>query len=300
MPVLIHHVRSTPEVGCTQCLLTPGQQTSSSGGAAGSVTVRQEGSRMSTTVEVGSQVFSRLRRYNAGMGAVHLIQGVLVVILATSFTLPVTATYLLGPPGTSETETVVLFDLSVAWGVAAFLLLSALFHFLVASVGASRYRDGLTRGQNQFRWVEYSLSSSIMIVLIAMLAGIDNVVALLALFGVNAGMIFMGSLQERYESPGGSMTPFWLGTVLGVVPWIAIGIYLITPGSASTPPGFVYAIFFSLFVFFNAFAVTQFLQYRRVGPWSEYLTGERTYILLSLLAKTALAWQVFAGTLVPS
>ena len=30
-----------------------------------------------------------------------------------------------------------------------------------------------------------------------------------------------------------------------------------------------------------------------------YLTGERTYILLSLLAKSALAWQVFAGTLAP-
>jgi len=45
--------------------------------------------------------------------------------------------------------------------------------------------------------------------------------------------------------------------------------------------------------------VTQLLQYKRVGRWSNYLVGERTFILLSLLAKTALAWQVFAGTLVP-
>ncbi|MGI9585120.1 MAG: heliorhodopsin HeR, partial [Acidimicrobiia bacterium] len=173
---------------------------------------------MVSTVDIDDRTFSRLRQYNGGMGALHLIQGVLVLVLATAFTLPVTASYLLGPPGTSDTETVVLFDVSVAWGVAAFLFLSALFHLLVASVGAKRYRDQLSRGQNQFRWIEYSLSSSIMIVLIAMLAGIDNVVALLALFGVNAGMIFMGSVQERYEAPGGSLWPFWLGTVLGVVP----------------------------------------------------------------------------------
>lgn len=255
---------------------------------------------MVSTVEIGDQTFRRLRQYNAGMGTLHLVQGLLVVGLATAFTLPVTATYLLGPPGASATETVVLLDLSVAWGVAAFLLLSAVFHVLVASVGAASYRNQLSRGQNQFRWIEYSLSSSIMIVLIAMLAGVDNVVALLALFGVNAGMIFMGSMQERYEKPGESLLPFWLGTVLGVIPWIAIGIYLVTPGSDSTPPSFVYAIFFSLFVFFNTFAATQLLQYRQVGRWRNYLTGERTYILLSLLAKTALAWQVFAGTLVTS
>ena len=139
-----------------------------------------------------------------------------------------------------------------------------------------------------------------MFVVFSLLAGIDNIVSLVALFGVTAGMIFMGSVQERYEEPGGSLWPFWLGTALGVVPWVAIGIYLVTPGSESTPPGFVYAIFFSLFVFFNMFAVVQFVQYRRIGPWKSYLTGERTYILLSLLAKTALAWQVFAGTLVPS
>jgi len=38
------------------------------------------------------------------------------------------------------------------------------------------------------------------------------------------------------------------------------------------------------------------LQYKGVGKWKDYLYGERAYIWLSLLAKTCLAWQVFAGT----
>ncbi len=252
---------------------------------------------MVSTVEVTDSAFSRLRTYNWVMGGLHFLQAILILALATDFALPVVASFLEGPPGTPASAPTELFDVSIAWGVATFLLLSALFHFIVASVGASRYRDQLSRGQNQFRWIEYSLSSSIMIILIAMLTGISDVAALIALFGVNAGMIFFGSVQERYEAPGGSLWPFWLGVVLGVVPWIAIGIYLVSPGSDSQPPGFVYGIFISLFVFFNTFAITQLLQYKKVGRWSNYLTGERTYILLSLLAKSALAWQVFGGTL---
>ena len=55
----------------------------------------------------------------------------------------------------------------------------------------------------------------------------------------------------------------------------------------------------TLFVFFNIFAVNMVLQYKKVGPWKDYLFGERTYIVLSLLAKTVLAWIIFAGTLAP-
>jgi hypothetical protein len=191
-----------------------------------------------------------------------------------------------------------LAEVSVAWGVAIFLFLSAVFHLLISSPGFfERYGRGLAQGRNYFRWVEYSLSSSVMIVLIALLTGISDIAALIALFGVNASMIFFGALQEKYERPGGSLLPFWLGCVAGAIPWIAIGFYLFTPGSAAEPPGFVYGIFFSLFLFFNIFALNMWLQYRRVGRWRNYLSGERVYVLLSLVAKSALAWQVFGGTL---
>jgi hypothetical protein len=43
-----------------------------------------------------------------------------------------------------------------------------------------------------------------------------------------------------------------------------------------------------------------YLQYRRVGPWRDYLFGEKGYMILSLVAKSALAWQVFGGTLARS
>ncbi len=179
-----------------------------------------------------------------------------------------------------------------------FLLLSAGFHGVIALPRMfERYLAGLASERNFFRWTEYSLSSTVMIVLIAMLTGISDVAALIGIAAANAAMILFGAVQERYESPGGSLWPFWLGSIVGIAPWIAIGVYLWSPGSAAEPPAFVYVIFVSLFAFFNVFALNMWLQYRQVGRWRSYLFGEKAYMVLSLVAKSALAWQVFAGTL---
>ncbi|WP_206062861.1 heliorhodopsin HeR [Nocardioides piscis] len=241
-----------------------------------------------------------LRRFNLAAAALHVVQAVVVLVLATDFALPVTASYLAGPPGTTPQDPVVLFDLSTGLAVAAFLALSALAHLIVSTLWWRGYVTDLSRGINRARWVEYSVSSSLMMVVIAQLVGIADVTALLAIIGVNASMILFGWLQEKYEQPGsGGWLPFWFGCIAGVVPWIAVVVYTIAPQSASdaSPPGFVYAIIVSLFVFFNIFALNQVLQYRARGRWADYLFGENIYIVLSLVAKSLLAWQVFGGTL---
>lgn len=242
----------------------------------------------------------RLRRWNAGAAVLHTGQAIAVLALTTGFSLPVTATYMQGPPGTPALEPVGLFNISTGAAVASFLLLSALAHTLVCTAWWQRYLKDLARHRNSARWVEYSLSSSLMIVLIAQLVGIADVAALLALVGVNTSMILFGWLQERYEEPGGrGWLPFLFGCMVGIVPWLCIAIYTLAPGttSAAEPPAFVYGIIFSLFAFFNVFALNQWLQYRARGRWRSYLYGERAYIVLSLAAKSALAWQVFGGTL---
>ncbi len=244
-----------------------------------------------------------IRRWNVIAGFAHLVQLILILVLATDFALPVTATYMEGPPGTPPSNPVTLFDSRIAWGVALFFGLSAFFHFLVALPPFNaRYTAGLLAHRNYFRWVEYSISSSVMIVLIAQICGISDAAALIAIFGVNASMILFGWLQEKFESPGnGGWLPFIFGCIAGIVPWLAILLYVIAPGArtAVEPPAFVYGIVISLFIFFNIFALVQWLQYKRVGRWANYLVGERSYITLSLIAKSALAWQIFAGTLVP-
>ena len=185
----------------------------------------------------------------------------------------------------------------MAWLIGAFFALSALAHLAVATRTRAAYEANVTASRNPYRWIEYSLSSSLMIVAIAQLTGISDIAALIALVGVNASMIGFGWLQERYEAPGGSLLPFWLGCGAGIVPWLAIGYYLVGPGATAHAPGFVYGIYVSLFAFFNCFAIVQYLQYKKVGRFANYVVGEKAYLVLSLAAKSLLAWQIFSATL---
>jgi len=252
-------------------------------------------------LEVPAPQAHRLRRLNLVAGILHLAQGAAMLALSNGLKLPVSATFATAQPGqaldASRLSNVFSYRLGPA--VAAFSLLSAAFHFLVASRwGFPRYLRELAAQRNRFRWVEYSLSASLMIVLIAGITGITDIAALIALFGVNASMILFGWLMETTSRPGAHVywTPFVFGSLAGTVPWIAIVIYL--AGAGSGMPSFVYGIFVSIFVFFNCFAINQWLQYRAHGAWRDYLHGERVYIALSLIAKTLLAWQIFANVLV--
>ncbi|MGI9644330.1 MAG: heliorhodopsin HeR [Ilumatobacteraceae bacterium] len=249
-----------------------------------------------------AQTMVKLRRLNIGVGLIFLAQAVGILLLDNDFSIPVVADVQTGPPGTALTAETTFFDLTYKYGVAAFLLLAAVDHLVVAVPGVVGWYDrNLQRGVNVARWLEYSVSASLMIVLIAMLTGITNLYALIGLFAVNAAMILFGWLMERANPPGrtpADWLPFTFGCVVGIVPWLAIVIALIVSSTEGDGvPGFVYGIFISLFVFFNGFALNQWLQYRRKGRFANYLFGEQIYIWLSLFAKSALAWQVYAGTL---
>jgi hypothetical protein len=243
----------------------------------------------------------RLRVWNIAVGITLAIQAALIAVLTNDFSLPVTATFMNGPPGTAP-ELRHLFNIATGWGVMVFLAISAVSLLIIASPPVFPwYKRNLLQNRNYGRWIEYFFSSSIMIVLIAQITGISDIAALLAIFCINACMILFGAVQEKYEKPGkGGWLPFWFGSFAGIIPWIAIVIYVVAPGLSISPPGFVYGIIASLFVFFNCFAVNMVLQYKKVGPWRDYLYGEKVYIILSLTAKALLAWQVFFPVLASS
>jgi hypothetical protein len=249
--------------------------------------------------------FQRLRRYNLWMGFLHLAQGVAVVWLSNDFSVPVTTNFLKfnAVTQTLETMTKTVFDLRFGYWVAAFFFLSALFHFVIGTGYYKTYAQNLTQHINKARWVEYSLSASLMIVLIGSLSGIYDLSTLLMMFGLTAVMNLCGLVMERQNRGNKSVdwTSFWVGSLAGILPWLAILTYFLGAASEANNaiPTFVYWIYVSIFIFFMSFAVNMYLQYKRVGPWRDYLFGEKMYILLSLIAKSLLAWQIFAGTLRP-
>jgi len=238
-----------------------------------------------------------LRRWNIGLTVLHLAQAVVVILLAGDFAITVTSSIPEGPPGTPAAAPESLFDVPIGWAVAVFLLLAALDHLLTATVARRTYERDLRRGINRFRWVEYSLSATLMVILISFYAGITNINAIIAIAGANVGMILFGWLQELMNPPGRTATtmlPFWFGTLVGLAPWIAIAFNVI---GSETVPGVVYGIVIAQAVFFFSFGLNQWLQYREIGRWADYAYGEKVYLVLSLAAKSALAWQIFGGSL---
>ncbi len=246
-----------------------------------------------------------LKRFNLVMGFLHLIQGILMIVLSNDTAYPIYTNFL-----KFDLEKFALvpnpqlaFELRFGPAVAVFLLISAVAHFFLATIGNKLYNANLLKGMNPVRFYEYALSSSVMIVLIGMLVGLYDLGAIILIFGINAMMNLFGIMMEYHNqhTRKTDWTAFIYGSIAGIIPWIVIVLYFVgsLAGEGGEPPAFVYAIIPTLFVFFNSFAVNMVLQYKKVGPWKDYLFGERVYIILSLAAKTVLAWIIFAGTLAP-
>jgi hypothetical protein len=254
-----------------------------------------------------NEKFTKLKRFNLIMGFLHLIQGVFMIVVSNDTTYPIFTNYL-----RFNTETFALtpnpqlfYELRFGPAVATFLLISAVAHFYLSTIGYKSYVENLKKGMNPIRFYEYALSSSLMIVLIGMLIGLWDLGAIILIFALNATMNLFGIMMELHnqQTQKTNWTAFIYGCVAGVVPWIVIMLYFVgavNSGDADTkPPAFVYAIVPILFVFFNIFAINMVLQYKKVGRWADYLFGERVYIILSLSAKSVLCWLIWTGTLAP-
>jgi hypothetical protein len=263
--------------------------------------------------------FDSLIRFNKTMGTVHLIQGLLMMVFAlfifpnldgtgaNAFTIPVIGNYLnfVEGQGLVLTPTDTLFNLPFLPLTASFLLISALFHFIIAIPYKDKYIADLKQGINKLRWYEYALSSSLMIVLISSLFGVRDVAVFALIALANAAMNLFGldmELLNAGESKVGKKVnwlPFIFGSVIGLAPWVAIAFYIGVNPNLDAVPGFVWAILATYFIAFNTFPVNMYLQYKGVGKFKNYLYGERGYIILSLVAKTLLTWLVLFGAFQP-
>lgn len=253
-----------------------------------------------------------LNSWNKWLAGLHGIQGLLILIIGSkAVSWPVTISYLTQDSVASKIAGTpilgpavhTLFSVSITYLVAIFFFMSAIAHVYVATRGRKNYETNLKKGYNKTRWIEYSLSASTMMVAIGLLTGVYDFSSLMMFFVLTLLMNSMGYVMELKNLGVKKLDwlPYWLGSIAGIVPWIVVTIYILGAniyGSGGIPT-FVYFIYGSMFIFFSSFAVNMWLQYQKKGKWSSYLYGERGYMILSLVAKTALAWQVFAGALRP-
>jgi hypothetical protein len=144
---------------------------------------------------------TNLRRFNLIMGFLHLIQGIFMILVSNDTTYPIYTYYLKFDVATLSLtpDPQLIYNLRFGPAVALFLLISAVAHFYLATIGYNRYVRDLKKGMNPVRFYEYALSSSLMIVLIGMLTGIWDLGAIILIFGINAMMNLFGIMMEYHN-----------------------------------------------------------------------------------------------------
>lgn len=247
---------------------------------------------------------SRLHTWNIWLAVLHGVQGLALLVLAATHTIPVTVSYLAKDPIASQiadhpvwgSAVKHLFDVNLALLVAVFFFIAALAHLAAATVWRHTFEADVARGSNKLRWIEYALSGSVMLVVVGLISGVYDVASLLMLFafGIIASLLMLSA-----ETRSKSSALYWLAAATGLVPWLVVVLYLCVAHTSGQVPGYVYVADVTTFIFFAGLAVVAYLQHKRQGSWANHTYSERVFMIVSLIAKAALAWQVFAGALRP-
>jgi len=250
-----------------------------------------------------TQLGRQLQTFNRIAGLTHLIQGItLALILNAETTIPVVTRFFDETPEGIRPVSETLFEFPVAFIGPMFLLLSAFAHLLISSpMYVRRYEQNIAKGINPARWWEYAVSSSLMLVVLLMFGGLIELSTVVFVFTLNFIMNLMGLVMEKYNqlTTTTSWLPFNIGVLAGIVPWILGGLYFVvsTNNIADAIPVYAQFGFLLTFLFFNSFAINMWLQYKKIGKWKDYAYGEKAYITLSLVSKSALGWIIVLGTM---
>jgi hypothetical protein len=235
-------------------------------------------------------VLGRLRVANAWLAVAHLAQAAAVLLVADDLAVEVTAGVGIG--------TEPLREVSIGAALAAYFLAAAVHHLLNATVLHARYQRDLQVGRNRVRWAEFAFSGPIFLVVLALYLGITGVITLVLMAAGTLLFVCCSWLQEELNPLGRestTMVPFWSGVTAAVVPCTLVVAHVLGTSLVSAS-GVGLPILLSTMIFGSLFCLNQWLQYHQVGPWSDHLHGERTYLVLSVVAKSALAWQIVVGT----
>jgi hypothetical protein len=265
--------------------------------------------------ELSLEKLQNLRKWNIRFGVLFALQAIAIIVIGTVQSYPVTTQYLaidaLASEATGGTTLAVatrhLVDVRLGWLVGAFLLAFAAAHFAMATLYRKRYEARLQLGMNDARWAAFGVGGGLMLVATGLLSGIYGLISLAAM------LVFMviGSLAilavEEMIRRGGTQKETLLshlvcavGTAGAVAPLVmlvnAAGGTLLFDGKL---PSFLWGIYATILIVFGLIFWLTHLRMVRRGQWADGLRTERAYMVLGLVGASAVAWQMFAGALLP-
>jgi hypothetical protein len=180
--------------------------------------------------------------------------------------------------------------------IPAFSALSSINHILC---GFTRYNDYvMTNKANPLRWVEYSLSASIMLWVIATLSGVADINTLISIVIMNICMQFLGCIIEYETSKRvkyGLTLVAWglfVGLWAPIVSQFVYALDKIQDTEFDKIKPILYSIISTLTVLFSSFGI---LQLAYVFEYIQFESYEKGFIILSFVAKSLLTWLTIGG-----
>ena len=193
------------------------------------------------------------------------------------------------------------------WLLPVFPALSVLNHVVSLSTW-DKYLSLLgekAQGPVVYRWVEYGLSASVMLWLIAQLSGVQELPTLVSLCIANVALQATGYMIEKTGDKGSAWTI--MGYALFVILFATILPYFFGSLAAAKNanvqiPGAVYSVVIIELLLFLSFGIVSTYFCTNDGESVETRKKrEVAYVCLSITAKTLLAWLVYGGCLnIPS
>jgi hypothetical protein len=268
----------------------------------GKATVANRQAKVSQVSRINS-----LRRWNIILAVVLVLQAVALFMIGKAFALPITSQYL--TPDALASQAVGhqvlapavrhVFSVDVRYLILAFLLVPAVIYLIIATIRRKEFEEGLQYKVSRYRWLSFGISSAIMLTLIAMLNGAQEITTLLAVVVLVGILHFLGYFGEaKVPELKAKLQSFVALCVVGATVWLIIASYL--KGALIYGNGlnsYTYWIDGTIFVLTLLLAGVKLQILRAKGRWADYLMGEQAFMILSFIAITALTWLTFAGFL---
>lgn len=192
--------------------------------------------------------------------------------------------------------------------LVGFFLVTAAFHLIYYTTHDGLYTKMINTGNNYLRWVEYSISSTMMLYIIALISGVKDDNIYKSIFAMNVAMIYTGQVvEEKLQRGENWYAPMFVGFMLLMAEFGVIvrdfqsrisDIKTFSDANPSlfnerTIPDWVKYMIWILFIFFASFG---FISLYGAYSGVEYERVEELYLLFSLLAKATLAGFIAYGT----
>lgn len=248
-----------------------------------------------------------LQKWNLRIGALLIIEAIAILLLGGAQTVPITTHYLATDTLASEASghqvlavaTRHIADVHLSWVVAKFLLIFGLLHILAGTVLRTRYDAWIAKGVNGLRWLALGAGGGVMTVAIAMLSGFTDIATLVLLF---VSVFVAGSLGLVAEllGPDARIRRLLAGlAILGVaLPWLVFATTALNVALFNgSLPTFVYYIYASMFLCFAGGLWAACLRMKKRGKWADATYTEKAFMVIGVVAASALAWQIFVGAL---